>query len=223
MGELVRFASNGGTATGYLAKPAGGKGPGVIVLQEWWGLVPHIKEVADRFAEAGFVALAPDLFHGESTKSPDEAGRLLMALDIDTTEKDLAGAVKFLRTHASGSKVGVVGFCMGGQLALFAATKNADVAACVDFYGIHPKVQPKFDDLHGPVLGFFGAKDAMVTPEVATALQKAIEAAGKKATFFIYEDAGHAFFNDHRPEAHNPVRAKEAFEKTVTFLKAELA
>ena len=92
-GEMIEFRSNGGTTAGYLAVPEGGRGPGVVVLQEWWGLVPHIKEVADRFAREGFVALAPDLYHGDMARSPDEAGKLMMALNIAQTERDLRGAV----------------------------------------------------------------------------------------------------------------------------------
>src|SRR5260370_38693462 len=113
-GQMVEFASNGGTASGYLAIPASGKGTGVIVIQEWWGLVPHIKDVCDRFAAEGLVALAPDLYHGKSATSPDEAGKLMMALQIDEAEKDLRGAVGFLLDHeaTTGEKVGTVGFCM---------------------------------------------------------------------------------------------------------------
>src|ERR671927_279975 len=112
--EMIEFKSNGGTTRGYLAVPESGKGPGVIVIQEWWGLVPHIKDVADRFAAEGFVALAPDLYHGRATTSPDEAGKLMMALDIEQTEKDLRGAINYLLAHESvtSNKVGTVGFCM---------------------------------------------------------------------------------------------------------------
>jgi carboxymethylenebutenolidase len=223
MGNDVSFASNRGTTHGYLAKPPSGSGPGVIVIQEWWGLVPHIRSVADRFAQAGFVALAPDLYHGQSTTSPDEAGRLFMALEVDKAEQDLAGAVTFLRQHATGTKVGVVGFCMGGQLALFAATKNPAVGACIDFYGIHPKVNPDFDRLGCPVLGFFGAQDTFVTPADARALEGKIRAAKQRADFHIYDDAGHAFFNDSRPEAYNAARAKEAFDQSLAFLRTNLA
>src|SRR5882672_7045491 len=110
-GEMVEFQSNGGTASGYLATPASGKGPGVIVIQEWWGLVPHIKDVCDRFATEGFVALAPDLYHGKLAKSPDEAGKLMMAMRIEEAEKDLRGAAQFLLDHdaTAGDKVGTVG------------------------------------------------------------------------------------------------------------------
>src|ERR1044071_3317850 len=124
-GQMIEYPSNGSTAKGYLAAPSEGKGPGVIVIQEWWGLVPHIKDVCDRFAAEGYAALAPDLYHGESTKSPDEAGKLMMALRIDETEKDLRGAIQHLLNHesVSGDKVGTIGFCMGGALSLYAASK----------------------------------------------------------------------------------------------------
>ena len=150
-GEMVTFQSNGGTANGYLSVPASGKGPGVIVIQEWWGLVPHIKDVCDRFAAEGYVALAPDIYHGESTKSPDEAGKLMMALRIDEAEKDLRGAIGYLLNHeaTTGDEVGTVGFCMGGALSLYAASKNPQVGACVVFYGIHPNVKPDLAELAG--------------------------------------------------------------------------
>src|SRR3989441_57577 len=139
-GQMVSFPSDGRTTEGYLATPASGKGPGVVVIQEWWGLVPHIKDVCDRFADEGYVALAPDLYHGESTRSPDEAGKLMMALRIDEAEKDLRGAIQYLLNHDAtvGDKTGSIGFCMGGALSLYAASKNPQVGACVIFYGIHP-------------------------------------------------------------------------------------
>jgi carboxymethylenebutenolidase len=130
---MVDFPSNGGTTAAYLATPKTGNGPGVIVIQEWWGLVGHIKNVCDRFAAAGYSALAPDLYHGQTASEPDAAGKLFMALNIERAEKDLAGAAKYLAGHSSTSKLGAVGFCMGGQLALFAGCTNASVAAVVDF------------------------------------------------------------------------------------------
>src|SRR5262245_64207266 len=132
-GKMVEFPTNGHTTQGYLATPDSGKGPGVIVIQEWWGLVPHIKNVADRFATAGFSALAPDMYHGKTANEPDGAGKLFMALNIAQAEKDLRGAATFLAGHSSTAKLGAVGFCMGGQLALFAATLNPTVGATVHF------------------------------------------------------------------------------------------
>src|SRR3982751_3019220 len=132
-GRMIEFKSNGGTASGYLSTPESGAGPGVVVIQEYWGLVPHIKDVADRFAAEGFVALAPDLYHGDVARSPDEAGKMMMALNIAQTEKDLRGAVQYLLDSeaTTGDRVGTVGFCMGGALSLYAASKNPKVGACV--------------------------------------------------------------------------------------------
>ncbi len=134
-GQIVSFPSNGGSAEGYLALPASGKGPGVIVIQEWWGLVPHIKDVADRFAAEGYVALAPDLYHGKTTKEPDEAGKMMMALNMEQAAKDMSGAYDYVKNHpACTGKVGSVGFCMGGGLSLTIASLRP-IDACVDYYG----------------------------------------------------------------------------------------
>ncbi len=223
-GQMISFSANGGSTGGYLATPASGKGPAVIVIQEWWGLVPHIKSVCDRFALAGFVALAPDLYHGQSTTSPDEAGRLMMALRIDQAEKDLQGAVKYLLGHKAtvGKKVGTVGFCMGGQLSLYAASKNPNVGACVDFYGIHPNVKPDFTKLKAPVQGFFGEQDEFVTPDAVKKLEQQLKTAGKKMNFTIFPGVGHAFFNDSRPEVYNREIAEKCWKKMLDFFKQNL-
>src|SRR5437879_4474746 len=137
-GKMVDFPSNGGKTNGYLTTPASGRGPGVLVIQEWWGLVRHIKNVCDRFAAEGFTALAPDMYHGKTASEPDGAGKLFMALNIGQAEKDLRGAVDYLASQSSSQKVGAVGFCMGGQLALYAAALNPSVSACVNSSGTHP-------------------------------------------------------------------------------------
>src|SRR5688500_11529822 len=224
-GVMVEFESNGGVARGYLATPEGGRGPGVVVLQEWWGLVPHIKDVADRFAREGFVALAPDLYHGVTTGSPDEAGKLMMALDIGRAEKDLRGAVRYLLGHeaAVGVRVGTVGFCMGGVLSLFAASKNEQVGACVVFYGIHPKVEPDLENLRAPVLGLYAERDQFVPPAAVGELESKLEALGKRAEMHIYAGADHAFFNDTRPEVFDEEAAADAWRRTVEFLRQNLS
>ena len=224
-GRMVEFASNGAKAQGYLATPASGGGPGVIVIQEWWGLVAHIKAVADRFAAAGFVALAPDLYRGESTQKPDDAGRLMMALDIDRAARDLEGAVAYLlsRPGVAPRKVGVVGFCMGGQLALATACRSASVGACVDFYGVHPNVKLDFAKLGAPVLGLFAERDAFVTPEVARKLERDVRAAGKNIDVHVYPGADHAFFNDTRPDVYNREAATDAWNRTTQFFRRHLA
>jgi carboxymethylenebutenolidase len=220
-GTMVTFPINGRDASGYLASPPAGSGPGVLVLQEYWGLVDHIKRVADRFAAEGFVALAPDLFHGEKTTSPDAAGKLFMALNIVETGKDLRGAARYLlsREDVSSKKVAAVGFCMGGQLALFAACAHADlVGAAVDFYGIHPKVHPDIAKLSGPVLAHFGRSDQSIPEAQVNAMVQAAHAAGKTFDVHWY-DAGHAFFNDSRPQVYSKANADLAFTRTLDFLR----
>jgi carboxymethylenebutenolidase len=223
-GRMIEFESNGGVARGYLSAPESGEGPGVVVIQEWWGLVPHIKDVADRFADAGFVALAPDLYHGEVARSPDEAGKLMMALNIGQTEKDLRGAVEYLLNYegVSGEGVGTVGFCMGGVLSLYAASKNERVAACVVFYGIHPKVEPDFENLRAPVLGLYAGRDKSVPPESVRALEEKMREHGKSIETHTYPGTDHAFFNDTRPEVYDPEAAADAWRRTIEFLRAHL-
>src|SRR5262245_7460535 len=223
-GQMVEFPSNGGKASGYLSAPASGKGPGVIVIQEWWGLVPHIKEVADRFAKEGFVALAPDLYHGESTKSPDEAGKLMMALRIDEAEKDLRGAINYLLSHeaTTGNKVGTVGFCMGGALSLYAASKNSQVGACVVFYGIHPNVKPDLANLQAQVLGIYAERDAYVPPSAVHELEAQLKQHGKSVEMHIYPGMDHGFFNDTRPDVYNEAAANDAWRRTVTLCNERL-
>ena len=223
-GQMVEFTSNGGKGSGYLAIPQKGTGPGVIVIQEWWGLVDHIKDVCDRFAKEGYVALAPDLYHGESTKSPDEAGKLMMALRIDEAEKDLRGAIQYLLDHeaTTGSKVGVIGFCMGGALSLYAASKNAQVGACVVFYGIHPNVKPDLASLQAPVLGIYAERDQAVPPESVRELERQLKEPGKSVEIHIYPDTDHAFFNDQRPDVYNPKAAEDAWRRVIQFFARHL-
>ena len=221
-GTMVDFSSNGGTTHGYLATPASGKGPGVLVIQEWWGLVGHIKNVCDRFAAEGFSALAPDMYHGQTASEPDGAGKLFMALNIAQAEKDLRGAATYLTQHSSTAGLGAVGFCMGGQLALYAGTLNPSVGAVVNFYGIHPNVKPDYSRLSGPVLGLFAEKDSFVTPQVARDTDAAIKKAGKQSEIHIYPNVDHAFFNDERPDAYNKAAADDAWRRTLAHFRQHL-
>jgi len=221
---MIELDANGRSVSGYLSKPASGTGPGLLVIQEYWGLVDHIKQVADRLADAGFVALAPDLYHGESADGPDDAGRRMMALDIEAAGVELCGAASHLLAldAVAPKKVAALGFCMGGQLALSAATAHAEVSAAVDFYGIHPSVTPDFSKLSGPVLCHFAKKDEYVTEENARALVSSIEAAGGDVSAHYY-DADHAFFNDTRTDVYEADCAALAWERTLAFLRAHLS
>ena len=221
-GTMVDFPSNGGTTTGYLATPATGPGHGILVIQEWWGLVGHIKKVCDRFAAEGFSAVAPDMYHGQTASEPDGAGKLFMALNIGQAEKDLRGAATYLAQHSSTARLGAVGFCMGGQLALFAGTLNPSVGAVVNFYGIHPNVKPDYGKLSGPVLGLFAEKDGFVTPQVAKDTDAAIKKAGKRSEITIYPNVDHGFFNDERPDVFNEAAADDAWRRTLAHFRQNL-
>lgn len=222
-GTSITFAENGESFEGYLALPES-RGPGVIVLQEWWGLVGHIKDVADRFAKAGFAALAPDLFHGQRTTDPDEAGSLLMALNIGGAAKVIRSAATTLlqQDRVLGSKVGIVGFCMGGQLALYSAGEDDRIGACVDFYGVHPNAHPNYAAIEAPVLGIFASNDDYVTPEVVSKLDSDLTDNGVAHEFHTFE-ADHAFFNDQRPEVYSAAHSSRAWSLTLDFLRRNLS
>ena len=226
MGEMVSFPSNGKTASGYLALPEGGTGPGVIVIQEWWGLVPHIKDVADRLAAAGFAALAPDLYHGETTTEPDEAAKMMMALRIDEAARDMGGAIDYLLDGdaVASDGVGVIGFCMGGGLALYLATQRSEVHAAVPFYGALPwdDVNPDFGSTNAAFLGHYAEDDDWATMESARAIEAECRDLGVEATFHVYPGTEHAFFNDTRPDVHDPGASRVAWDRTVDFLHRTL-
>ena len=220
MGQRVEFPSNAHTCQGYFA----GKGPAVVVIQEYWGLVPHIQDVVERFAAEGFAAIAPDLYHGKTTKSPDEAGRMLMELDADRAEREIAGAGEWLleQPACTSKNYGVVGFCMGGALAQYTATKEAEVGATVSFYGGFKKVAMDWNNLRAPLLLIYGENDRGVSPEQGRQLEQQLKKMGKNVELVIYPDAGHAFFNDTRKEVHKPDAAADAWRRTVDLFRTAL-
>jgi carboxymethylenebutenolidase len=224
MGELIDL---GGNERGYLATPAKGAGPGLVVIQEYWGLVPHIEDVCERFAAEGFSALAPDLFRGATATEPDEADKLMMALNLPQAARDLGAAVDHLRSSSAvrGDGLGVVGFCMGGGLAMMLAAQRPDeIDACVTFYGLIPweSAQPDWSRLDAPVQGHFGEDDDLFSPDRVHELEAALDKASKVSDFHLYSGAGHAFFNDTRPEAYDSAAASLAWTRTLEFLRAKL-
>lgn len=225
MGQRVEFSSNGHACNGYFAAPASGTGPAVVVIQEWWGLVEHIEDVVDRFAREGFVAIAPDLYHGKTTKSPDDAGKMLMELDAERAVREIAGAGAFLlaRPECSSARYAVVGFCMGGALAQYAATYDAaHVGAAVSFYGGFKQVKPEWEKLEAPLLLIYGANDQGVPAAGGRELEAKLRALGKEVEVVVYPDADHAFFNDTRPAVHHPEAAADAWRRTVTLFRSRL-
>jgi carboxymethylenebutenolidase len=218
VGATIDFPSNGGTTSGYLAEPAADKarGRGVVVIQEWWGLNDQIKKAADRVAAAGYTALVPDLYHGKVAKAPDEAQRLLMALNVGQAEKDLRGAVEELRRR-TGKPVGTVGFCMGGALSLFAACASPEgVAACVVYYGGHPKITFDFDRLRAPVLGHWAEDDSFAN-SFLPGIERGLESHGRLFQFHHYPGTKHAFANDERRDVYSRAAAEQSWERTLAF------
>jgi carboxymethylenebutenolidase len=224
MGQMIEFPSNGDTGQGYLAAPQGG-GPGIVVIQEWWGLVDHIKDVCDRFAEAGFFAVAPDLYRGKATAEPDEAGKAMMAMEMGRAAKDMSGAVDEVRRRSGHEKVGVIGFCMGGGLALVLAVERPDaVAAVVPCYGIipWPDAQPDYSRLTAAVQGHYAEKDDFFTPEAALALGEQLRGLGKQADIVVHPGCDHAFFNDTRPEVYDAAESKKLWDSATDFFREQL-
>lgn len=221
-GSIVSFDGN----SAYLALPEGdGPWPGVVVIQEWWGLDAHIKSIADRFAAAGFAAIAPDLYNGQVTTEPDEARKLRMALVWDEALAVIQGAIHHLvgQAQVSPKKMGMVGFCMGGGLTWHAAAKLTHVGAAVPFYGGGPEMtDEEVARIGGPVLAIFGELDQGVSPEVARKRAAQMDRAGIKHETVIYPGAQHAFFNDTRA-AYNPETAADAWQRMLDLFRKTLA
>lgn len=220
MGQMIQFARpDGGQCRGYLAE-AGGEAPSVVVIQEWWGLNDQICGVADRFARAGFNALAPDLFDGRVTQEPDEANHLMNDLDFSgATHQDIHGAVQYL--GVAGKKVAVMGFCMGGALTIAAAVYVPGLSAAVCFYGIPPKDFADPARIVIPFQAHFANRDNWCTPEAADQLEHSIKDAGNPSEVYRYE-ADHAFFNERRAEVYSAEYATQAWDRMVVFLGTAL-
>jgi carboxymethylenebutenolidase len=228
MAETIEFASNGDTASGYLATPAGGTGPGLIVVQEWWGLNPDIKEMADRLAAGGFVALVPDLYRGELAGHDEmgKAAQLMQSLPADRSARDMSGAVDYLDAHAAvtGKGIGVVGFCMGGMLTLILAAIRGDkIKAAVPFYGFPQGNEPDWSGLTASVRGHMAGNDEHFSPEAARALEAKLQGMGKDVTFTIHENAGHAFMGPHNAMGTLDEKlAAEIWPEVLSFLHSKL-
>ena len=228
MGHLVEFPSKGATGRGYLAPASEGAGLGVVVIHERRGLVDHIVDVCDRFTAEGFTALAPDLYRGDTApkRDPDEAAEAEQALDVERAARDLSGAVDFLQAHAAvrGHGVAVVGFGMGGGLALWLATLRPDaVRAVVPFYGIAPKgAAPDWAALSAPVEGHYAERDDLAGPEAVAAFEEELHDLGKEVRVFTYPGTRPTFFDDTRPEAYDDDSARQAWVRTLEFLRAKM-
>ena len=222
MGTMMQFKTpNGGSTAGYLATPkAGDDAPNLVVIQEWWGLNDQIKKVADRFAEQGYRALVPDLYHGRVTQDPDEANHLMTGMDWGgATQQDVRGAIQHLK--ANGRKAGILGFCMGGAITVIAGVHIPELDAAVCFYGIPPVDAADPRQMRVPFQGHFATQDDWCTPAAVQAFAEQLKSSKAKHELFSYE-AQHAFFNEQRPEVYDAAASKQALERSLAFLKQNL-
>jgi len=221
----VDFPSSAQTTPGYLAMPDdAAKHPAVVVIQEWWGLVPHIKEVAERFAREGFVALAPDLYHGQAASEPDEARKLAMGLDRVRAVAEIAAAAKYVKSldAVAPKKIGAVGWCMGGGLALSTAAETSELAAAIAFYG-RPLDKGDVAKLRVPVLGLYGELDQGIPVAAVREFEEELKKGGVEHEIHVYPGAQHAFFNDTRPQIYKADAAQDAWKKTLAWFRKHLA
>ena len=219
--QMIEFQRPDGTqCAGYFAA-AGKDKPSVVVIQEWWGLNPQIRSVAERFAAAGYNALAPDLYKGRVAQDADEANHMMNGLDFPgATFQDIRGAVAHLQAVGNG-KVAVMGFCMGGALTVASAVHLPEINAAVCFYGIPPKEFADPANIRVPFQGHFATRDTWCTPEAVAGLEAAMKAEGQSPENYHYE-ADHAFFNRLRPEVYNDEAAELAWSRTLDFLARTL-
>jgi carboxymethylenebutenolidase len=222
---MVSFAGNGDNVDGFLACPDGdGPFPGVIVVQEWWGLNDNIKDIARRFANEGFAALAPDLYHGKVANEPDEAQKAMMATDMNRASKELTKSADWLASqpYTQGKGIGATGFCMGGGLALTLACDSQHIKAAAPFYGGNPSPIDKVANLQGPVFAVYAEHDAWANDAVREALEQALRQHGKQFETKTYPGTEHAFFNDTRKEVYREEAAKDAWQKVLALFRDNL-
>lgn len=220
--EMVQYQVDGVEAHGYLARPDDSdQHPGVLVIQEWWGLEDHIKDITRRLASEGYVALAPDLYHGEVKTTPEAAREAAMGLDRSQAMRELSASISHLRAIGS-AKVGVIGFCMGGAYSLRIAASSNEIQAVVPWYGRNPDPINELSKITSPVLAFYGSEDQGVPPSMAQELESELRKVGTSVETHVYPGAGHAFLNDTRP-SYNAEASKDAWDRTLTFFAKELS
>jgi len=223
--EFVHIQSDGERQPGYLARPEGeGRWPGLVIIQEWWGLKAHMFDLGQRFAQQGYVTLVPDLYYGRVAGTPEEAGAMRRALDNDRLVREISAAARHLKAHpACSGRVGAIGYCAGGEFVFLTAVRSRELDAVAVYYGMHPEPLERLQDLACPLLGIYGEEDTRITVPAREQVQPKLRELGKTFEMYFYPGAGHAFFNDTRPEVYRPEAARDAWERTLTFFRRYLA
>jgi carboxymethylenebutenolidase len=219
--QMISYASNNTKTPAYLAKPADQQvHPALVIIQEWWGLVSHIKDVAERFAHRGYITLAPDLYHGRATSEPDEARKLAMELDRERAIHEIVSAITHLQNlpAVNPKQIGLVGWCMGGSLALATAAQASNLSAVVTFYGL-PRDLSIIAQIQCPVLGLFGENDQGIPIESINKLVRELVSHHLPHQIKIYPGAGHAFFNDTRPHIYHLEAAQDSWRRTLEWFE----
>ena len=223
--EFSQSSAKTGTCGGALAEPGGtAKVGAVVVIQEWHGINDEMRAKVDRFATEGFLALAPDLYHGKCAKNDDDAGKLMSALDFGKAVGEIGAAVQYLKEQPrSNGKVGVLGFCLGGALTFATAANVPGIACAVPFYGVPDISKLDFSKVTAPILAHFAGHDDWASPDKARKIQKGLQALGKSMELHVYDGAGHAFMRQSDPAKYHEASAKLAWERTLAFLKRHLS
>ncbi|MBI4258644.1 MAG: dienelactone hydrolase family protein [Thaumarchaeota archaeon] len=223
--ESITIGDNGGKFAAYLSRPSTeGRHPAVIVIHEWWGLVPHVKDIADRYASQGYVALAPDLFNGAIAHSREEASKLSSSLDTQTSSRITGNTLNHLKNHPSvrSDRIGITGFCFGGTHSFHFTCVSNQITAGAIYYATKLPTEDLLAKITAPLLVIYGDQDGSVKPDQARQLESTLKRLGKQAQLLMYPNAPHAFFNDQNPQAYRPEAAKDAWEKTMAFFGKHL-
>jgi len=215
----IDFASNEHRTPGLMFKPPSPRA-GLVVIQEWWGLVPHIEDVSIRLAQEGYLTLTPDLYYGKQAEEPDEARKLAMAMDRDRALREIVAAAAYLKSEGL-EKIGVIGWCMGGGLALSAAAEDGLFTTAVCFYG-KPLSENDIQRLHVPILALYAGHDHGITPDEVELFDQSLDELGIPHEIHMYVEADHAFFNDSRPSSYNAQASEDAWKKALDWFSQYL-
>lgn len=218
--ETLKLSTSRGATTAHVARPAADTTAAIILIQEWWGINDHIRDLAGRYAAEGFVCVAPDLYRGKITKDPKEAAALMQSLAIEDGLETIKAAIAETQSSYNSQKLGITGYCMGGTFALRAACEINELAAAAPFYGDIPD-EEVLKQLRVPTLFVAGKRDAWINTVKVSALESSARKYNLPIEVISY-DADHAFFNDTRPEVYDPVAAKDAWQRVLKHFREHL-